>query len=238
MSAVSDAIHPIETGLRPYADAERAQRAARYFRAVPGGYGEGDRFIGVSVPDSRRVARAFRDLSRESIREALRSPWHEVRMTALFVLVHRFERAGEEDRRTIADLYFLERRGINNWDLVDSSAPPILGGRFLDGDEGILDRYDTGALWDTRIAILATFACIRQNRFDPTITLCERYRDYPHDLIHKACGWMLREVGARDIDLLREFLRIHAAGMPRTMLRYAIEKMDPEERRRWRNAGD
>lgn len=229
-------IHPLEIDLREYADPERAQRAARYFRVVPGGYGEGDRFIGVSVPVTRRIARARRGLSETSLREALRSPWHEVRLAALFVLVHRFERAADEDRRMIADLYFEERHGINNWDLVDSSAPQIVGGRILDGDEEVLDRYDTGTLWDTRIAVLATFACIRRDWFDPTITLCERYRDYPHDLIHKACGWMLREVGTRDIDRLRAFLDLHARRMPRTMLRYAIEKMESEERRRWRNA--
>ncbi len=225
----------LEHELAAIGSAEKAAHSIRFFRTGPGDYGEGDRFLGVTVPETRRVARVVRTAVLDDIGEALDSPFHEVRLAALFTLVYRFERAGEAERREILDLYLEKRDCVNNWDLVDSSAPQIVGGWIATGgDPNILDELmATEVLWDTRIAILATLSLIRVGEYKPTLALCRRVLSHPHDLIHKASGWMLREVGKRDPDILRRFLADHAGEMPRTMLRYAIEKLPAEERKAW-----
>jgi 3-methyladenine DNA glycosylase AlkD len=235
---VNGTIEALRGDLSAVATEERREKSYSFFQANPGGYGEGDQFLGVAVPDTRRVARRFRSLSLEDIAFALCDLFHEVRLAALILLVHRFERADASDRRAIVDLYLERRSCINNWDLVDSSAPQILGGWLLDGGSTeILDQLVTSeSVWDVRIAVLATFPYIRAGRHALAFDLIERILDHPHDLIHKACGWMLREIGKRDIELLREFLAGHADEMPRTMLRYAIEKLPREERTRWLDA--
>lgn len=208
----------------------------RFFRAEPGGYGEGDQFFGVSVPAQRRVAKAlYRDATVERLEALLADEVHEVRLTALFMMVLRFERArDDEERRRIVELYCRHIDRVNNWDLVDSSAPHILGAHLLEhrGERGILfDWAASGRLWRQRAAVLATFAFIRAGRYEETLELARLLLDHPHDLIHKAVGWMLREVGKRAPEVEYGFLDERAPKMPRTMLRYAIEKL-PEERRR------
>ncbi len=162
----------------------------------------------------------------------LASPWHEHRQAALFVLADGYRRAASAEREAIAAFYLDHLDAVNSWDLVDGSAPHILGAHLLDGDRAVLyELAGSGHLWRQRAAVLATFAFIRAGQFEDTLRLAELLRDHPHDLIHKAVGWMLREIGKRDLATEERFLDRHAARMPRTMLRYAIEKFEPERRR-------
>ncbi|MGY1622139.1 DNA alkylation repair protein [Geodermatophilus sp. SYSU D00965] len=211
------------------ADPERAEGMARYFQARPGGYGEGDRFLGIGVPVQRRVARRHAaTTSLAEVEALLRSPLHEERLTALFVLVERFGRAGADERREVVGLYLRCRAHVDNWDLVDASAPYLLG----DVEPAVLDELAASAsVWDRRIAVMATFAGIRAGRFGPTLHLADRLLADPHDLVHKAVGWMLREVGNRDRAVAEQFLAPRYRRMPRTMLRYAIERYPPDRRR-------
>ena len=213
-------------------DPERARHLQRFFRTGPGEYGEGDRFLGLRVPEVRAIARRHRELSLADLANALASPWHEHRQAALFVLADRYRRAEPAEREAIAAFYLDHLDAVNSWDLVDGSAPHILGAHLLDRDRAVLyELAASGRLWRQRVAMLATFAFIRAGQFEDTLRLAELLRDHPHDLIHKAVGWMLREVGKRDLATEERFLDRHAARMPRTMLRYAIEKFEPERRR-------
>ncbi|NLZ38679.1 MAG: DNA alkylation repair protein [Firmicutes bacterium] len=217
----------VKENLKFYANAEKAEFLPRFFQAFPGGYGEGDRFLGVSVPDQRRVAKKyFQKLSLSEIIKLLQEPIHEYRQTALFMLVYRFEKAKDEtEKEQIVALYLQNTAYINNWDLVDSSAYKILGAYLLHREKDILYLLArSNNLWEQRMAIIATFAFIKAGFYSDTLQLAEILLDHPHDLIHKAVGWMLREVGKRDLQLEHEFLRRHYQKMPRTMLRYAIEK--------------
>ncbi|GAA3780733.1 DNA alkylation repair protein [Plantactinospora mayteni] len=221
--------------LASLADPHRAESVRRFLQMVPGGYGEGDRAIGVSVPEQRRVAgRYWRDLSLTGATELLTSGVHEERLTALFILVRRFAKADEEERGRIFDIVLANTGHINNWDLVDSSAPYIVGPWLVDRDRSVLDRLaESSLVWDRRIAIMATFAFVRAGDFQWTFRLGERLLHDPHDLVHKAVGWMLREVGNRDRAAEEEFLAGCYRVMPRTMLRYAIEKFEPQRRREY-----
>ena len=228
------ALEKLKRELAAAADPAKAAFLPRYFRAVPGGYGEGDRFLGVTVPVQRQAARRYApELTLEETARLLDSPWHEHRLTALFVLVRRFESAKEEARREeIVRLYLAHLDSVNNWDLVDSSAPHLLGAWLAGRDRGLLDELAAGGdLWRQRAAVLATQHFIRRGEFADTLRLAERLLGHPHDLIHKAVGWMLREVIGRDPEAGLAFLRRHYAAMPRTMLRYAIEKLEPGLRR-------
>lgn len=219
-------------------DPARARLSASFFKTGKGEYGEGDAFLGIRVPGQRMVARRFRDLPIDDLGALLRDRWHEHRLVAAIILGDRFRRARGADRDAIARFYLANRRSINNWDLVDTSAPRILGEWLLDRPRGILDRLAASrVLWDRRIAVLATQTFIRNGEFADTLRLAGRLIGDPEDLMHKAVGWMLREIGDRNAGTLRSFLRKHAARMPRTMLRYAIEKLSPAERRRWLAAG-
>lgn len=218
--------------LRRNADTDRARLLRRFFRTGKGEYGEGDRFLGIPVPIQRQVARKFRALPLAEIRKLLDSPFHECRLTALFILVDRFQRGGEGDRRKVVNLYLEELDRINNWDLVDSSAHKILGAWLEDKDRGILDTLaGSGIWWKQRVAVIATAHFIRQCEFDDTLRIARLLLHHDHDLIHKAVGWMLREVGNRDRARLESFLKLHYRTMPRTMLRYAIERLDEPRRR-------
>ncbi|GAB2930981.1 DNA alkylation repair protein [Micromonospora polyrhachis] len=218
--------------LASLADPGRSQQVSRFLQMVPGGYGEGDQAIGVSVPEQRRVAgRYWRDLSLAETAELLTSSVHEERLTSLFILVRKFTKGDEEDRGRVFHLVLANTDRINNWDLVDSSAPYIVGPWLIDKDRSVLDRLaESGLVWDRRIAIMATFAFIKAGDFQWTFRLGERLLSDPHDLVHKAVGWMLREVGNRDRAAAEEFLARTYRGMPRVMLRYAIEKFDPQRR--------
>lgn len=221
----------IQECLRELADPVRAEHSKGFFKTGPGEYGEGDVFLGLKVPDMRKVARRFRDLPLADVRRLLRSPVHEYRLTALFMLVGLFERADERGRKRIYDLYLKHTRYVNNWDLVDGSAHQIVGGYLLDKDRGILlELAQSANLWERRIAIIATYHFIKHDDFASTVTIAEQLVADKEDLIHKAVGWMLREVGNRDRAAEERFLAKHYHDMPRTMLRYAIERF-PERRR-------
>lgn len=231
--------------LRRMARRDKAEYLPGFFKAVPGGYGEGDQFLGVVVPDQRKIAKRFRQVSRGAIQGLLDSPWHECRLTGLFILVDQFDRAIEGKQadpvlaESIVDFYLANLGAINNWDLVDSSAPYILGRWLLErpAQRVTLDELSkSSVLWERRVAILATFPLIRAAQFKEILKLSQRLLADEHDLMHKAIGWMLREVGKRDMDTLTGFLEKHVQQMPRTMLRYAIEKMPPVERKFWLNA--
>jgi 3-methyladenine DNA glycosylase AlkD len=221
--------------LREVADPDRVGSMAPYLGAVPGGYGEGDVLLGVRVPETRRIARAAMrgGLGLDGALELLRSEVHEERLLALVVMVERHRRGDARERRAIYDAYLAHTAHVDNWDLVDTSAPEIVGGELLDGERGVLDGLAaSSSVWERRIALLATFAFIRAGELDDTYRLAERLLDDRHDLIHKAAGWMLREAGKRDEPRLIAFLDRHAPAMPRTMLRYALEKVEPGERAR------
>jgi 3-methyladenine DNA glycosylase AlkD len=221
--------------LQMLAESEKAAFFPKFFQAFPGGYGEGDRFLGVTVPNIRLVAMRHGGLSLTQLRKCLQSPWHECRMAGLFILIRQFELAKKERlaRESLVDFYEEQLDRVNNWDLVDCSAYKILGAQIVSRPEqrSRLDRLaNSGHLWRQRVAIVATMAQIRNRDYADILRLAERFLEHPHDLIHKAVGWMLREMGRRDENVLRAFLDQFAAQMPRTMLRYAIEKFSPNDR--------
>ena len=220
--------------LRHAATPERAAIARRFFKTGPGEYGEGDLFLGLKVPQPRAELPHTDELSEADVLDFMRSEWHEERLLALLVLGRRFSRAKKDTttQQRIISLYLANTKWINNWDLVDSSAPHILGTWLLRRDRAVLDTLAAStSLWEQRIAVLATQAFIRAGDFADTLRLSALLLSHPHDLMHKACGWMLREVGKRDVKALLIFLDSTAAQMPRTMLRYAIEKL-PEKTRK------
>jgi 3-methyladenine DNA glycosylase AlkD len=218
--------------LRELADPAKAEFMARYFKTGGGGYGAGDRFIGVTVPNTRKVTREFRALDRKGVKSLLSSPIHEERLLALLILVHQFERGDDDLRKDIFDFYLRNRRYINNWDLVDASAHQIVGGYLHGRGKKILkDLARSKRLWDRRIAMVSTFHSIRKGDVGTAFELARSLLADPEDLMHKAAGWMLREAGKRDLPGLERFLVSHRLEMPRTMLRYAIEKF-PEARRK------
>lgn len=211
---------------------ERAEFAKRYFKTGPGQYGEGDVFLGLSAPELRALAREFAPVcSTTDQLELLRSPIHDERALTLLMWVRLFPKATEDRQAEIYRLYLENTRHINNWDLVDVSAPHIVGKYLLHRERAVLRQLAVSeSLWERRIAIIATQQFIRQNQFDDTIAIAETLLSDKHDLIHKAVGWMLREVGQRAPEREREFLRTFHHTMPRTMLRYAIEKFPEAER--------
>jgi 3-methyladenine DNA glycosylase AlkD len=220
--------------MRALADPERAQSSQRFFKTGPGEYGEGDRFIGLTVPQQRALARRYRALPLARVLELLHGAFHEHRLTALILLVERYRRADDAGRAGIARAYLAHLRYVDNWDLVDSSAPYILGPHLWPNPGRTLDRLaDSGNLWERRVAVLATAHFIARGRFGVTLRLAARLLGDEHDLMHKAIGWMLREVGKRDLGVLCAFLDAHVARMPRTMLRYAIEKLPERARKQW-----
>lgn len=226
----------IRLELKENADPEKAAFLPKFFKAFPGGYGEGDRFIGVSVPNQRKIARRhYRNISLINLENLIRDPFHECRLTAIFILVFKYENAKTEfERKQVVDFYIGNLPSINNWDLVDSSAYKILGPFLSDKDRCLIYRLaKSGNLWRERIAVITTLHFVRNNDFDDTLKLSELLLDHEHDLIHKAVGWMLREVGNRDFDVEYFFLKTHYKKMPRTMLRYAIEKFEAGLRKKF-----
>lgn len=225
-------ISAIREELREHADPERAANTQRYFKTGPGEYGEGDILIGVRVPDSRRVVRANRGLPLADCLELLAGEVHEERFVALLLMVQLYADS-PDDRGEIYDAYLANTDRINNWDLVDTSCRDIVGLHLLGRSrEPLYELAGSEDVWERRIAIISTSAFIREGDLDDTLAITELLIDDDHDLIHKACGWMLREAGKRDRDRLVSFLEAHAPVMPRTMLRYAIERFEPTERRR------
>jgi 3-methyladenine DNA glycosylase AlkD len=225
----------LQSELKKLADPVRAKNLARFFKTGPGEYGEHDRFYGITVPEIRNATVQFRHLLLVDIKQLLQSPVHEVRFAALVILVWQFEHGDEVVRQSIYDFYLAHTDRINNWDLVDTSTPKIVGAYlFHSQDRRVLYRLvKSNSIWERRIAVLATFYFIDQGQFDDSLKLAELLLNDKHDLIHKAVGWMLREIGKRSESTLKEFLDKHATQMPRTMLRYAIEKFPATERQRY-----
>lgn len=224
----------VQNDLRKMADPEKARILRRFFKTGPGEYAEGDQFLGVIVPKQRAVVRLYRAVPLTEVAKLLRSPVHEERAIALLILVWQYPRADKNTRKKIFDLYLSNTRRINNWDLVDCSAEHIVGPQLAFGSRGLLDKLARSKLlWERRIAILSTFHYIRRGEFADTLRIARILLRDEHDLIHKAVGWMLREMGNRDRAAEEAFLKKHAQKMPRTMLRYAIEKFPEPLRQRY-----
>ena len=235
MSKPASTVAALRKALRAQANPTRVAGVTRYFKCGPGEYGEGDVFIGVTVPAQRTIARHFRDLPIKETDKLLTSRIHEERATALLILVDQFSRGDERTRGQIFRLYMRRLRFINNWDLVDTSAGPIVGGWLEDKPRGLLDRLARSKhLWSRRVAMIATFHYIYRGDHRDAIRVAKILVNDSHDLIHKAVGWMLREVDKRASPAaLTAFLNRHAATMPRTMLRYAIERWPATKRKVW-----
>lgn len=222
----------VKRRLAGLANPEKAAVLQRFFKTGPGEYGEGDRFLGITVPQQRKVAHDFAGLPLTKVQGLLDSPVHEVRLTALLIWIRQFERGDEALRRAIYEAYLASTSRINNWDLVDLSAPNIVGAWLTHRSRAVLRRLARSrSLWERRIAVVATHAFIRRGEFEDTLALADQLLNDREDLLHKATGWMLREVGKRDHAALENFLRPRCRRMPRTMLRYAIERF-PEGLRR------
>lgn len=213
---------------------ERAEHAQRYFKTGKGEYAEGDVFWGVTVPEQRQIAKKYgKSMGIDEVLPLLKHEVHEVRLTAIFIMVRLFERGDAATKSKVYNAYLKHTAYINNWDLVDSSAHKIVGAHLLNqNDAAILYQLaESSFLWDQRIAVIATLAFINKGELDHTYDLALKLIDHPHDLMHKAVGWMLREAGKKDLERLRTFLYAHSQNMPRTMLRYAIEKFPETERK-------
>jgi 3-methyladenine DNA glycosylase AlkD len=223
--AVGKEASELQQTLRQLGDPAIAAHSQRFFKTGPGQYGEGDRFLGIRIPVLRALLPRYRKMPLAAICEVLRSPWHEERLVALLLMVARFTRSDEDERNEIFTAYLAHTAHINNWDLVDSSAHQIVGAYLAAKDRGLLRTLaGSASLWERRIAIIATFYFIKRNEFADCLAVATLLLGDRQDLIHKAVGWMLREVGKRDQAVAERFLRQHCRAMPRTMLRYAIEK--------------
>ena len=221
----------ITSELQALSNAEKREIFPRFFKAGKGEYGEGDRFLGVTVPNIRAIAKLHKDVSIEEIRKLIQSEWHEVRLCALIIMVEKSKKKDEALRKELFNLYLSQTKRINNWNLVDLSCRFIIGEYLLDKSRDILYHLaQSPLLWDNRIAIVSTYAFIRKGQLEDTYALSDLMMQHPHDLMHKAIGWMLREAGKRDSERLYDYVMSHRADMPRTMLRYAIEKFSPTER--------
>jgi 3-methyladenine DNA glycosylase AlkD len=216
----------VSSELRACSDPAKARILSRFFKTGPGDYGEGDRFLGVVVPAIRKVVKAHRNMEEKEVLKLLRSAYHEERLAALLILVEQYKDGDESRRRTIYSLYLANTRYINSWDLVDLTAQHIVGAHLFGKRSSVLAKLSLSkCLWERRIAILSTYYFIRQGNSAETLRIAELLLHDSHDLIHKAVGWMLREVGKRcSMEIECRFLEAHAAEMPRTTLRYAIER--------------
>jgi len=218
--------------LRALGDSRKAEDLQRFFKTGTGEYGEGDVFLGIRVPVLRKLATEYRDLTLGQAKKLLRSAIHEERLLALFILIDIFAKGSDVAKRQIYHLYLEHTQFVNNWDLVDASAEHIVGAYLWDKDKApLLELAGSSLLWERRIAILSTFHFIKRGEFEATLKIARLLLADSEDLIHKAVGWMLREVGKRNLATEEAFLKKHYRKMPRTMLRYAVEKF-PEEKRR------
>lgn len=217
------------------ADPVRARHSQRFYKSGPGQYAEGDRFLGLTMPQTRSLVAEFDMMSFEQLKIVLASEWHEVRMLGSLILIKQYESARDAiTKEKVFRFFFMQRRALNNWDLIDVSVPRIAGHYFLNRDSRPLYKLARSAnLWERRFAVLAAGGMLRFGESQVVLDLCRMLLGDEQDLIHKACGWMLREVGKKNLVLLREFLARHSRDMPRTMLRYSIEKLSSQERIRW-----
>ncbi|MFZ2727188.1 MAG: DNA alkylation repair protein [Methylococcaceae bacterium] len=228
-------MNPIKTELLKLANADKAIINAKFFKTAKGQYGEGDYFIGVTVPVIRSICKQFiKQTQLSDIETLLKDPVHEIRLAGVLMLVYQFEKASKETQKQLYEFYLVNTQSINNWDLVDSSAHFIVGCYLWDKSrEELYKLANASCLWQQRIAIIATFYFIKRGQFDDTLKIAELFLNHPHDLIHKAVGWMLREIGKKDQAVLESFLKQHYQIMPRTMLRYAIEKFPDNLRKQY-----
>jgi len=221
----------IKEDLEKAANPEKVEIYQRFFKTGKGEYGEGDIFIGLTVPKQREIAKKYIGLDLEDVKKLLSDKVHEYRLTGFLILVYKFEKADEKEKNNIVEFYLKNIKSANNWDLIDCVADKILGNYLIDKDKKILyDLAKTDNLWKKRIAIISTFEFIKNNQFEDTLKISEILLKDKHDLIHKAVGWMLREVGKRDMKTEEVFLKKYYKTMPRTMLRYAIEKFDSKKK--------
>jgi 3-methyladenine DNA glycosylase AlkD len=226
----------IKNEMSQLSNPNRAKNLSWFFKTGKGQYGEGDTFLGIPVPEQRELAKKYADLSLGDLQELLNSKIHEHRFTALVILISKYRMAEENSKKEIFDFYLKNTENVNNWDLVDLSAPRIVGDYLLNRERSILYKLaKSDSLWERRISILSTFTFIDKDDFEDALNISELLLRDEHDLIHKAVGWALREIGKRDQNVEEQFLAKHYLDMPRTMLRYAIEKFDENKRKRYLN---
>lgn len=221
--------------LKSYSNKEYAAHHLRFFKTGKGEYGEGDLFYGLKVPDVRRITKKYyKNIPLNDVKQLLINPYHEFRLAALIILVLKFQKTSIEEKEDIFNLYLNNVSYINNWDLVDISAPHIVGAYlFNKNTDQLWDLARSNHLWSERISIISTLYFIKKDKYFETIDIAEFFLNHKHDLMHKATGWMLREVGKRDMKVLLDFLDKFYKQMPRTMLRYSIEKLSPELRNKY-----
>lgn len=220
--------------LKKKANFQKAIILSRFFKTGKGEYGEGDLFLGITIPEIRKISQGYTEIPITEIEKLLKNKYHEIRLAGLLLLFIKYKIGNEKEKKVVFDLYLKNTKYINNWDLVDLSASNIIGDYLLFRRRNILYRLVCSKnLWERRIAIVATLTFIRQKQYLDTFKLCEILLNDSEDLIHKSCGWMLREVGKRDKKNLDTFLYKHASVMPRIMLRYAIENKSESERKKW-----
>ena len=225
-------LNQLKQDLQNLKNPEKAKLYSRFFKTGKGQYGEGDVFLGIKVPEQRKIAKKYPNLTLEEIQELLSSKIHEYRLTSIFIMIAKYKKADNKDKKNIFSFYLKNTKNINSWDLVDLSAPNIFGDFLLNKDKKILYKLvKSKNLWERRIAIISTYGFIKNNKFEDTLKVSEILLKDSHDLIHKATGWMLREIGKRNQEKEEEFLKKHYKKMPRTMLRYAIERFDEKKRK-------
>ena len=231
---MTKSLEEIQKKLQGLGNKEKAKKHQSFFKTGPGEYGEGDIFVGVTVPELRKLAKEYKTITLKEVKQLLHSSIHEERLLSLFMLIHRYSKGDEPEKKRIYELYLKNTKFINNWDLVDSSAGHIVGS-FLFGKnkKPLYDLVKSENLWERRISIMSTFYFIKRNQFSDTLKISKILLSDKEDLIHKAVGWMLREVGKRNMSSEENFLKTHYKNMPRTMLRYAIEKFPESKRQRY-----
>ncbi|MGB5894431.1 MAG: DNA alkylation repair protein [Ignavibacteriaceae bacterium] len=227
-------LNELKKTIRANANKDHAKTMQWFFKTGKGEYGEGDKFVGIKVPVQRKISRQFGELDLEDLQTLLNSIIHEERLISLLILVAKYEKADEKVKEKIYHFYKKNRRKINSWDLVDLSAPKIIGIHLLNCDKQILYKYaHSNNLWEKRISIISTYSFIKNHDFKTTLEISDILLNDDHDLIHKAVGWMLREVGKQDPKTLEKFLKPRYNKMPRTMLRYSIEKFPEKKRKKY-----
>ncbi len=227
-------LEELKKELLDLSDDEQAKNLQRFFKTGKGEYGEGDIFLGIKVPVQREIAKKYSGMGLNKLQELIKSEIHEHRLVSLIILCEKYKKADDENKGNIFEFYLKNTGNINNWDLVDVSAPVIVGDFLLDKKKNILYEFvKSENLWERRIAIVSTFNFIKKDEFEDALAISELLLDDKHDLIHKAVGWMLREVGKRNQEILEDFLKQHYENMPRTALRYAIERFEEEKRKKY-----
>jgi 3-methyladenine DNA glycosylase AlkD len=227
-------VQDIQKRLKKLANKKHAAISQRFFKTGPGEYGEGDVFIGIRVPILRKLVKEYLDLALKDVKTLLRSKYHEERLLSLFMMVDQFSKGDQRKKKSIYDMYLKNTGFVNNWDLVDSSAEHIVGAYLMDRSKAVLYRLaQSEDLWERRISIMSTFHFVKRHEFSETLKISKMLLFDRQDLIHKATGWMLREIGKRHLQTEESFLKVHYKKMPRTMLRYAIEKFPEQKRQRY-----